>query len=50
MNAGILAAQMLALSDENIALKLIAFKEGLKQKIVKANSDLAEVKFKFKTN
>lgn len=50
MNAGILAAQMLALSDEKIAQKLVAFKEGLKQKIVKANTDLAEVKFRFKTN
>ena len=50
MNAGILAAQMLALSDEKIGQKLVTFKEGLKQKIVKANTDLAEVKFKFKTN
>jgi 5-(carboxyamino)imidazole ribonucleotide mutase len=49
-NAAILAVQMLALSDETVAARLAAHKEGLKQKIVKANSDLAEVKFKFKTN
>jgi len=30
--------------------KLIAYKQSLKQKIVKANEELATVKFKFKTN
>jgi 5-(carboxyamino)imidazole ribonucleotide mutase len=50
MNAGILAAQILALSDEKVATKLCSFKESLKKKIVQANTDLAEVKFKFKTN
>jgi len=50
MNAGILAAQMLALSDETIAKRLGNYKEGLKKKIIKANEELAEVKFKFKTN
>ena len=49
-NAAILAVQMLALSDEDLATRLAAHKENLKQKIVKANADLAEVKFKFKTN
>jgi 5-(carboxyamino)imidazole ribonucleotide mutase len=50
MNSGILAVQMLALSNEPLANKLVAYKESLKQKIVKANAELAEVKFKFKTN
>lgn len=50
MNAGILAVQMLALSDEALANKLVAYKESLKQKIVKANAELAQVKYKFKTN
>lgn len=50
MNAGILAAQMLAVGDEEVAEKLVTYKETLKQKIVKANQDLSEVKFKFKTN
>lgn len=49
-NAAILAAEMLALADANIDARLIAYKEGLKQKIVKANADLAEVKYDFKTN
>ncbi|MCF8359965.1 MAG: 5-(carboxyamino)imidazole ribonucleotide mutase [Prolixibacteraceae bacterium] len=50
MNAGILAAQILATSDKDIADKLVTFKENLKQKIVKANTDLSSVKFKYKTN
>jgi 5-(carboxyamino)imidazole ribonucleotide mutase len=49
-NAGILAVQMLALSDDKLAGQLVDYKESLKQKIVKANSELAEIKFKFKTN
>lgn len=49
-NAAILAVEMLALSDEILAQRLAAYKEGLKQKIVKANTDLKEVKYKFKTN
>ena len=49
-NAAILAAEMLALSDPARAEKLRAHKEGLEEKMVKANADLAEVKFRFKTN
>ena len=49
-NAAILAAQMLALSDEALARRLANYKEGLKKKIVKANEELASVQFKFKTN
>lgn len=49
-NAGILAAQMIALGDEEMADKMVQFKENLKTKIVKANQELAEIKFKFKTN
>ena len=49
-NAAILAAQMLALSDAKLAARLTDYKEGLKQKIVKANEALATVQFKFKTN
>ncbi len=49
-NAGILAAQMISLGDAEMAEKLVQFKENLKTKIVKANKDLAEIKFKFKTN
>ncbi|HOO84141.1 MAG TPA: 5-(carboxyamino)imidazole ribonucleotide mutase [Prolixibacteraceae bacterium] len=50
MNAGILAAQMLAVGNEQIAQKLVDYKESLKDKIVKANKELAQIKFKFKTN
>lgn len=49
-NAAILAVEMLALSDETLAKRLADYKKGLKQKIVKANADLHEVKYQFKTN
>ena len=49
-NAAILAVEMLALSDESLAQRLSAYKENLKQKIEKANQDLAEVKYEYKTN
>lgn len=50
MNAGILAVQMMSTGDEELMNKLIAYKERLKDKIVKANQELSEIKFKFKTN
>ncbi|MFV0365768.1 MAG: 5-(carboxyamino)imidazole ribonucleotide mutase [Mangrovibacterium sp.] len=50
MNAAILAVQMMALGNEDLANKMVDFKEELKDKIVKANEELATVKFKFKTN
>ena len=49
-NAAILAVEMLALSDDALAERLAAYKEGLKQKIVKANADLKEEKYQYKTN
>lgn len=49
-NAALLAVEMLALGDETTAIKLAAYKEGLKEKIVKANEELAKVEFKHKTN
>ena len=49
-NAAILAVEMLALSDETLAARISQHKEGLKDKIVKANRDLAEVKYRFKTH
>ena len=50
LNAAILAAQMLAVADASLAEKLAAYKEGLKDKIVRANAELAGVNYKFKTN
>ena len=49
-NAGILAAQIIGTGDKEISAKLADFKEGLKKKIVKANEDLKDVKYDFKTN
>ncbi len=49
-NAAILAAEMIALGDAGVRERLRAYKEGLREKIVKANRELGEVKFKFKTN
>ena len=49
-NAAILAVEMLALSDEALALKMKNYKESLKGKIIKANMELAEVKFEHKVN
>lgn len=50
MNAAILATEMLALADEDVAARLADYKAGLGKKIEKANTDLAEVKYDFKTN
>jgi 5-(carboxyamino)imidazole ribonucleotide mutase len=49
-NAAILAAQILAAGDAGIGEKVKYFKEGLKEKIVKANEELAEKKFRFRVN
>ena len=48
LNAGILAAQMLSTNDSELFNKTISYKENLKQKIVKANEDLKEHKFKYR--
>ena len=47
-NAAILAMQMLALGDDALMQKLVAYKLGLKKKIVKANEELAKLEYKFK--
>lgn len=49
-NAALLAIQMLALSDADVAQRLKAQKEGLKQKIVKANEDLSSISYTYKVN
>lgn len=48
LNAAILAMQIMATGDEDLKKKMSAYKESLKEKIVKANKDLAEVKYKYK--
>lgn len=40
MNAGILAAQIIGASDAVIQNKIIAYKEGLKQKVIKASEGI----------
>lgn len=50
MNAAILAAQILALSDERIAANFNKYRAGLVDKIVKANTQLAQLKYKYKVN
>ena len=49
-NAGILAVQILSQGDSTLQTKLADFKDDLKKKIVKANEELAQVSFKYKTN
>jgi len=50
LNAGILAAQILATNDATLSEKIELFKEDLKKKIVIANDELQDIKFEFKTN
>lgn len=47
-NAAILAAQIMANGDAALREKMIAYKQGLKNKIVKANAELAKLEYKFK--
>ena len=49
-NAGILAAQILATGNDDLMQKMILFKEDLKDKIIKANEDLGNLKFEFKVD
>jgi len=48
LNAAILASQMMATGDDSLMVKNMAYKESLKQKIVKANEDLSQVSYKYK--
>lgn len=47
-NAGILAVQMLSLSDAELAARFANFKESLKRKIEKANEELKAVSYEYK--
>lgn len=47
-NAAILAAQMIALNDDDVAAKVDAWKAGLGAKIEKANKELAQINYKYK--
>lgn len=49
-NAGILAAQILAVGDNQILETVKAFKAGLEKKIIAANEELSKIKYEFKVN
>ena len=48
MNAAILACEMIALGDAEMASKMEVYKAGLGAKIEKANKELAEMKYDYK--
>lgn len=50
LNAAVLASQILALENEDIRIKVLEYKKNLEKKIIKANEDLKEIKYKYKTN
>lgn len=50
MNAGILAVQILSVGDAELAARFAEYKTNLAQKIVKANAELAELKYDYKCN
>ena len=50
LNAAVLAVQMLALSDSDLAARLADYRAGLSAKIVKANEELSQIKYTHKTN
>ena len=49
-NAAILALQILATGNDSLLEKVVKFKEELASIIVKANNELAKVKYPFKVN
>ncbi len=50
LNAAVTAVQILALSDAALAERFDVYRSKLSQKIVKANEELRDVKYDFKTN
>ena len=50
LNAAILATQILALGDTRIAQRVQNYKIHLADKIVKANKELADIHYDYKTN
>lgn len=49
-NAAIYAMQILSVGDESIKARFSEYKKSLASKIAKANEELAEVKYNYKTN
>lgn len=50
LNAAVLATEILALTDPSIEKRINDYKNSLTRKIVKANEDLADIKYEYKTN
>lgn len=50
MNAGILATQILSISDSDVNARFADYRSKLVEKIVKVNEQLKDVKYKYKTN
>ncbi|MDR1098501.1 MAG: 5-(carboxyamino)imidazole ribonucleotide mutase [Tannerella sp.] len=50
LNSAILAAQILSVGDRELQKKLAAYRESLKDKIVRANEDLKKISYRHKTN
>jgi 5-(carboxyamino)imidazole ribonucleotide mutase len=50
LNAAILAVQILALSDVELAGKLVTYKNEMKEKVMVADRKLAETSYRCKTN
>ncbi len=46
LNAGLLALQIMATADKDLADKLVEYKANLKDKIVKANEELSQLEYK----
>jgi len=49
-NAAILAAQIIATGDEELADRVSTYKENLRKKVIEANEQLKEVRFEYKVN
>lgn len=49
-NAAILSVQMMATDNNEFYERLERYKESLKNKVVKANDELSQVQYRFKTN
>jgi len=47
-NAAILAAQILSTADLELYDRLVDYKEKLKDKVIKANEELAQIKYEYK--
>ena len=47
-NAAVLALQIMSVNNPALQAKVIAYKQGLKKKIVKANEELAQLEYKYK--